>query len=36
LCSFATLAKESNYTRPLLDDTFEIDIKEGRHPVIEK
>ena len=36
LCSFASLAKESNYTRPLLDDTFEIDIKEGRHPVIEK
>ncbi len=36
LCSFATLAVESNYTRPFLDDTFEIDIKEGRHPVIEK
>ena len=36
LCSFASLAKESNYTRPLLDDTFEIDIKGGRHPVIEK
>jgi DNA mismatch repair protein MutS len=36
LCSFASLAKESNYTRPLLDDTFEIDIKEGRHPVIER
>lgn len=36
LCSFAANAKESNYSRPLLDDTFEIDIKEGRHPVIEK
>ncbi len=36
LCSFASNAKESNYTRPLIDDTFEIDIKEGRHPVIEK
>ncbi|MCF6306436.1 MAG: DNA mismatch repair protein MutS [Flavobacteriaceae bacterium] len=36
LCSFASNAKESNYSRPLLDDTFEIDIKEGRHPVIEK
>ena len=36
LCSFATQAKESNYTRPLLDDTFDLDIKEGRHPVIEK
>ncbi|MCR9181406.1 MAG: DNA mismatch repair protein MutS [Flavobacteriaceae bacterium] len=36
LCSFAQHAKEQNYTRPLLDETFEIDIKEGRHPVIEK
>jgi DNA mismatch repair protein MutS len=36
LCSFAQHANEQNYTRPLLDDTFEIDIKDGRHPVIEK
>lgn len=36
LASFATHAKESNYTRPLLDDTFDLDIKEGRHPVIEQ
>ncbi len=36
LCSFAVHAKASNYTRPLLDDTFDLDIKEGRHPVIEK
>ena len=36
LCSFASLATEANYTRPLLDESFEIDIKEGRHPVIEK
>lgn len=36
LCSFAQHATENNYTRPLLDDSFEIDIKEGRHPVIEK
>jgi DNA mismatch repair protein MutS len=36
LCSFASLAIEANYTRPLLDESFEIDIKEGRHPVIEK
>ncbi len=36
LCSFASNAIESNYTRPFIDDTFEIDIKEGRHPVIEK
>lgn len=36
LCSFATNARDSNYTRPLLDDSFDLDIKEGRHPVIEK
>jgi len=36
LCSFATQAREANYTRPLLDDTFDLDIKDGRHPVIEK
>ena len=36
LCSFASIAIDSNYTRPFIDDTFEIDIKEGRHPVIEK
>ncbi len=36
LCSFASLAIEANYTRPFLDESFEIDIKEGRHPVIEK
>ncbi len=36
LSSFAQQAKENSYTRPLLDDSLEIDIKEGRHPVIEK
>ena len=36
LCSFAVQAKTANYTRPLFDDSFDLDIKEGRHPVIEK
>jgi DNA mismatch repair protein MutS len=36
LCSFAQQAKESNYVRPLFDDSFDLDIQEGRHPVIEK
>jgi len=36
LASFATHAKASNYTRPLFDETTDLDIKEGRHPVIEK
>ena len=36
LSSFALQAKTAHYTRPLLDDTFDLDIKKGRHPVIEK
>ncbi|MAN59452.1 MAG: DNA mismatch repair protein MutS [Flavobacteriaceae bacterium] len=36
LCSFAAHAKACNYTRPLLDDSFDLDIKQGRHPVIER
>ncbi|MDG5490086.1 DNA mismatch repair protein MutS [Psychroserpens sp. SPM9] len=36
LVGFAQLAKEHNYTRPTLSDGFELDIKNGRHPVIEK
>ncbi len=36
LCSFASHAKSANYTRPLFDETYDLDIKEGRHPVIEK
>ncbi|MEM7186533.1 MAG: DNA mismatch repair protein MutS [Bacteroidota bacterium] len=36
LSSFATQAKLGKYTRPLLDDSYDIDIKEGRHPVIER
>lgn len=36
LQSFTQLALENNYTKPEIDDTFELEIKEGRHPVIEK
>ena len=36
LTSFAQLAIENNYTCPELDESFEINIKDGRHPVIEK
>lgn len=36
LLSFATVAKENRYIRPILDDTLSLDIEEGRHPVIEK
>jgi DNA mismatch repair protein MutS len=35
LLSFAAVAEKYNYTRPELDDSLAIDIKAGRHPVIE-
>ena len=35
LLSFATTAAERNYIRPVVDDSTEIDIRQGRHPVIE-
>ncbi|WP_277486572.1 DNA mismatch repair protein MutS [Catalinimonas alkaloidigena] len=36
LSSFAQIAYQSHYTKPKLADDDVIDIKEGRHPVIEK
>jgi len=36
LASFASVAKKNNYVRPALNETEIIDIKGGRHPVIEK
>jgi DNA mismatch repair protein MutS len=36
LHGFATLAVAGNYVRPTLDETYDLDIKEGRHPVIER
>ena len=36
LCSFATVAEDMNYVRPQVDNSGVIDIKDGRHPVIEK
>lgn len=36
LLSFAKLAKENNYNCPEINDTQVIDIKQGRHPVIER
>ena len=35
LQSFARLAMERRYTRPVLDEGKRIDIKAGRHPVLE-
>ena len=36
LLSFATVAKEYRYNRPVVDESVVIDIKQGRHPVIER
>ena len=36
LCGFAQLASENQYTRPIVDASYTLDIKNGRHPVIEK
>jgi DNA mismatch repair protein MutS len=36
LLSFAAVAVTNNYCRPVIDDSFEIDVKGGRHPVIEQ
>ena len=36
LNSFATVADDMNYVIPIVDNSGSIDIKNGRHPVIEK
>lgn len=35
LLSFAAIAMHNNYVKPEINDSFELDIKKGRHPVIE-
>ncbi len=35
LLSFANVSEENHYVRPVVDNTEVIDIKQGRHPVIE-
>ena len=36
LVSFADIALKYNYVRPTIDDSYVLDIKDGRHPVIEQ
>ena len=36
LAAFAALAANRNYCRPTLDDSSDVEIVEGRHPVIEQ
>jgi len=35
LCSFATVAENNNYIYPEVDNSGRIEIKDGRHPVVE-
>ena len=36
LLSFANVARENGYIRPVIEDSDVLDIRQGRHPVIEK
>ena len=36
LLAFANVARENRYIRPVIDESDVIDIRQGRHPVIEK
>ena len=36
LLAFANVARENNYIRPVIEDNDVLDIRQGRHPVIEK
>lgn len=36
LVSFSFISLNFNYVRPVIDDSYVIDIKDGRHPVIEQ
>ncbi len=36
LAGFARVAEDNGYVRPIVDDGLELDIRQGRHPVIEQ
>lgn len=36
LCSLAAVAAENGYVKPTVDNSDVIDIKDGRHPIVEK
>ena len=35
ICSFANIATKNNYIKPIVDNSDIINIKEGRHPIVE-
>ena len=36
LCSFAEVSDRLGYVKPVIDDSLELEIYKGRHPVIEQ
>lgn len=36
LCSFANVSNKLGYVKPVIDDSYELIIEKGRHPVIEQ
>lgn len=36
LCSFASVSNKLGYVRPVVDESYELQIEKGRHPVIEQ
>ncbi len=35
LCAFASVAADNNYCKPTVDNSDVVDIKDGRHPIVE-
>ncbi len=36
LLSFSNAARENNYVRPVIDESLDLEIEAGRHPVVER
>lgn len=36
LCSFSNVSNKLGYVKPMIDESFELQIEKGRHPVIEQ
>jgi DNA mismatch repair protein MutS len=36
LCTFAEVAAREDYARPVVDESFDLEISAGRHPVVER
>ncbi|MDD6042690.1 MAG: DNA mismatch repair protein MutS [Eubacteriaceae bacterium] len=36
LCAFANVSSQLGYVKPVIDDSYELQIENGRHPVIEQ